>query len=124
MSELVAHDADVNQADQAGRTPLIVAAEQGCLALVRLLAERGAGLDHAYREDELPDAVSAALRSPALDELEVDEMCDPYRGNTALIQVRGENPCIFWYRGNTPLIQVQRGKNTALFGYRASTSLI
>jgi len=87
ITELVTHHADVNKGDHSRRTPLIIACELGHLELVRLLLDHGADINHAYREDELPEAVSCELKRPGVDEIEVDEMCDPYRGNGALLQV-------------------------------------
>ncbi|ELU10723.1 hypothetical protein CAPTEDRAFT_146436, partial [Capitella teleta] len=69
VQHLLNYGAEVNRGDVAQRTPLIVASELGHLELVRMLLYYGADIN-------MP---------------ELDELCDPYRGNNPLMQACREH---------------------------------
>lgn len=91
VQELLSHGAEVNCGNVAQHTPLIVACELGDLELVRTLLFYGADMGLACLQDELPDGRQHALLSRALTPRETDDLCDPYRGNTALMQACREH---------------------------------
>src|SRR6218665_102269 len=117
VAELLRYGADVNKTDHVGMTPLIVACELGCLELVRLLLDNGANVNHTYKEDDLPDTICQALRSPTIQEYEIDEMCDAYRGNGPLLQAAREH--------HYPVVQelIHRGCDLQITNVAGNTAL-
>ena len=117
VTELLKHGADVNKMNHLGKTPLIFASELGCLELVRLLLNHGANINHTYKEDDLPETLCQALKCPTIQEYEVDEMCDAYRGNGALIQACREH--------HYPVVQelIKRGCDVGIVNSAGNTAL-
>ncbi|CAH1798262.1 unnamed protein product [Owenia fusiformis] len=117
VKTLLSAGANVNVGDHSGCTPLIIASEQGHLELVRLLLEKGADVNCGLNAEDFPHAVRWSLCNLELSLKEVNEMCDPFKGNTALIQACrehhhnvvqellkwGANPNIANSMGNTSL---------------------
>ena len=83
--------ANPNKSSHFGRVPLIMASELGWLSLVRILVRYGAKVDIATDIGEYPCEVQNILEVGDLSEKERDEIRDPYRGNTALMQASREH---------------------------------
>lgn len=91
VQHLLNYGAEVNRGDVAQRTPLIVASELGHLELVRMLLCYGADINMPCNQDDMPEGLRHSVHSGMLSERELDELCDPYRGNNPLMQACREH---------------------------------
>lgn len=91
--ELLHKGVDVGRENYCGRTPLIVASEANHPEVVNILCCQGAFLDQQFGEEEYPPNVSKAIyqADQRCQSLDLDEVGDPYLGNTAFIQACREH---------------------------------
>lgn len=91
VGELLAHGGDVTREDYCGRTPLIIAAELGHAEVVGMLCTHGSDVNHRISEEEYPSGVAQALKFVTWPQKDKDEICDPFLGNSALMQACREH---------------------------------
>ena len=90
---LLQRGVDVGAETYCGRTPLIMASEANHPEVVDILCCQGAFTDHQYGEEEYPPTVSKAIQwnQQHNQQLDLEEVGDPYVGNTAFIQACREH---------------------------------
>lgn len=86
---------DPDARDHCQRTPLIIACELGNLELVLLLLEWQADINHQCLKEDYPLGIRWVREHMLLlPNKWVEEVCDPYKGNNALIQACREHHLI------------------------------
>jgi ankyrin repeat protein len=99
---LIENGANVNDKDQIGQTPLIVATQHGCKKLVEILI--GAGADIHERNEFGQSAIITAAQE---NQLEIARFLIDSGANVNISDAEGETPY-------THALQIHRGKQTEL----------
>ena len=117
VQELLKVAPDVNEGDHSGCTPIIIAAEVGNLELVRALIKAGADVNHVSACEDFPSSVQWSLDHLTMQQKDIDEMCDPFSGNTALMQACREH--------HVKVVRelIQSGSDFNLVNYAGNTAL-
>ena len=83
---LLKRGADLELPDRGGKTSLTVAAENGHLAVVKCLLSSGANVDAVSGFEKVPQEIRALMNSSHISLMEMEEIKDPYKKNTAFLK--------------------------------------
>jgi ankyrin repeat protein len=91
VRELLMHGANPNLMDHSGRTALYKAVQMGRLEIAKILLRYGSDSSIVCECDEFPDTIVHMSKQLDLMDSEMQEIYDPYQGNSPLIQACREH---------------------------------